>query len=338
LPAYRQALDRAMEYVITNDAFLTAYNVVNAVQNDAPSLIKNLSIFCPRHTSPDTFVSDMLHAIRDAGLEGGEVFARPAESSGISFINFGCASDASATFVLVTVSAFPNIPAVNYLPLDDISWSLPVVCCEKTYFPRQLVPPLQKIAFSTNHKLLSLYSKAIDIRDGTGVFLPRANSASVEALLLVSAPAEDVTEVSYTLPAPSGGAGITVTTTSDSLSQTGGSTLASYEDTAVNKDFLCDGMWDILRDFASWMIRFPAVPFDMFCLPHYFDGNAVAYLHHAAVQQHLYHPTATPLDWYIYASKLSMMNYVGLRSFFILPLFIANNPHRNLVLANPSSA
>ena len=307
IPNYRWALESALTFAISQDALLTAYNVINSIRNEDPILIKTLSLYAPRGADVNAFVQQLLNVIRDGGLEGSEVFARPAETNGVALIQFVDNSLPSQAFVLVTVSQFPTLPpATEDMAIDDITWSVPVTSCDKTWHPNQLLPYLQDKAFAVNPKLQTMYSYAIQDRQAAGFSLPDERSTKLEEALTV-----------HVDPVPS---------------------VSAYAQ-SIDALCLCDKAWDVLTEFSEYLIQFESIPFDKFRLPGYeagFNAMPVMHLHHTARQ------VATPghnaLDKYIAASKVSMTHRMGLWTLLTMPFFLENNPYRASALESPYHA
>lgn len=311
LKGYRKALEVAIEFAIRQDAILTAYNCINAVRNEEVSIIKNLSLYAPRDIAMETFLDQMLQAIRDSGLEEGEVFLRPPHpDTGVAFIMYGEAAAATDTFVLVTASTFPDVQGTPPWPLDEITWSLPVTCCGLTWHPRLLLPPLQERAFQFNFKLQDLYVKGVADREATGANFPHdkirawAAAQTVRKVPTVLPPLAD--NHAYMMDFPNA-------------------------DTYNFKLSIAMDSWDLMKDLTDWLIGFPQFPYHLFNFPAHVDIATLGYLHAAARQELEIKPRAA-LDCYIYASRMSITHRVGLWVLLTLPLFVGPSSYRDMAL------
>ena len=295
-----------MDYAMHQEAVLTAYNVVDSLKQDTPSVARSLALYAPRGTTRDEFVSELLEIIRDTGLEGAEVFAKTAAASGVTFVTFA-ETGGPASYVLVTVSDFPvfTAPPVSAVtPLDDITWSLPVVCCGKTWYPRFLLPELQRLAFSEATKLHAIFGHAIDTREAAGWDMP--TDKTEKWFNKIPAPAAETPPPAYL-----------------------------HE---VDMECLCDDAWDGIAEFAAWLIQLETLPLARIQLPYGFDLNSLMYLHTLARHQYQFAATTTqtPLTTYIYASMASPMHRLGLSALLVLPFFMGTkNPYRAQVSQAP---
>jgi len=310
LQNYRFVLETALSFAISQDAFITAYNVINSIRNSDAIEIKTLSLYSPRGVHVNDFVQQLLNIIRDAGLNQAEVFARPAETNGVALIRFVDSSAPSESFVVVTVSQFPTLPPhTDTLTIASLSWKLPVLSCGKTWHPNQLLPDFQDIAFSSNPKLQNTYQYALTSRQSSGYEMP------AERVLVTTAIA---TSIESPAPTP---AEVPVPTVSPYVQ-------------SIDSQCLCDKSWDALVEFAEYLIEFDAFPFDRFKLPGYESGfNAGPVMHlHTTARQIKAGEDYTALDKYIAASKVSMTNRIGFWLLLTLPYFLESNPYRTNVL------
>jgi hypothetical protein len=294
LPVYAHALDTAMDYAMHQEAVLTAYNAINSLRQDTPAAVRSLALYAPRGVKRDDFVVGLMDAVRDAGLEGAEIYAKIAYTSGVTFVSLA-ERDGPATYVLVTVTDFPVFvapPVAPTTPLEDITWSLPVLCSGKTWYPRFLLPELQRVAFAGAVKLHAILGKTIADREAAGWDMPTEKTEKWFAKVPSTAAA--------------------------------GSPPPAYTN-AVDMECLCDDAWDGLAAFAAWLIQQEFLPLDRVQLPFGFDTNSLAYLHAFARQRHHCCPAETPLSAYIYASMASPMHRVGFTVLLILPFFLGTN-------------
>ena len=295
-----------MDYAMHQEAVLTAYNAINSLKQDAPSVARSLALYAPRGSTRDQFVSGLMEAIRDAGLEGAEVFAKTAAVSGVAFVTLA-ETGGPASYVLVTVTDFPTFtapPISADTPLDDITWSLPVLCCGKTWYPRFLLPELQRVAFGGVAKLHAILGQAIAAREAAGWDMPTEKTE--KWFNKVPAPAADTPPPAY-------------------LNE-------------VDMECLCDDAWDGMAEFAAWLIQLETLPLARIQLPYGFDLNSLAYLHTLARHQYQFATatTQTPLSTYIYASMASPMHRLGLSALLVLPFFMGSkNPYRTQVCQAP---
>jgi hypothetical protein len=223
---------------------------------------------------------------------------------------YGEAAAATDTFVLVTVSTFPDVQGVPPPPLDDITWSLPVTCCGETWHPRLLLPPIQEKAFQSNFKLQDLYARGAADREAAGAIFPhdkiRAWTAAqaAEKVPVALPPLSD--NRAYMMDFPDA-------------------------DTYNFKLSVCTDSWEIMKDFTDWLLGFPQFPYQLFNFPAHVDVTTLAYLHAAARREMELKPRAA-LDCYIFASRMSITHRVGLWVLFTLPLFIGPSSYRDMAL------
>jgi hypothetical protein len=163
---YLKALDAVMAFAVSQDSIMTAYNVINSVQSREPIVVKSLTLYAPTGADPWLFAQQIVDV--SGGLQSPLTRIHTALVTLIQYTN---PFKTTETCILATVSTFPSL-GVAAQRLADFTWSLPVVCCDKTWFPLQLVPELQLQAFQSNSKMLYFYKKALDTRRAVGGEFP----------------------------------------------------------------------------------------------------------------------------------------------------------------------
>lgn len=302
--AFLHALDVAMSYAMCQEAVMTAYAAINSLRQDTAAVAKSLSLYAPRGVGRDAFVAGLMGAVRDSGLEGAEVYTRPPGVSGVAFVTLN-ETGAAMGFVLATVSEFPVLDVLpGEAPLEDITWSLPLVCCGKTWYPRFLLPELQRIAFAANPKLEGMLSRAIADRLAAGWEMPAEKTAkwfTSAVPLAVTVSAKQAAEPAEASPSP---------------------------DEHVFPAFSSEA-WATMTAFASWLIQFEYIPVDEFVLPPGFNIQPLLYLHFAAR-----HESAAPdaFSAYAWAVKRSPMYAPGMWTLLLLPYFMEGCAFRDVLL------
>ena len=176
--------------------------------------------------------------------------------------------------------------------MDDLTWSLPVLCCGKTWYPRFLLPELQRLAFASGAtKLHAILDKTIADREAAGWDMPI-----------------EKTEKWFNKgPAPAAA-----------------TPPPAYLNT-VDMECLCDDAWDGMTQFTAWLIHQEFLPVASIQLPYGFDTATLSYLHTLARQRHACFPEDAPISSYIYASMASPMHRMGFTTLLVLPFFIGSN-------------
>ena len=299
---FQMALESAMTYCVMQDAYLTAYSVINSLKvGSKPATLKSLSIFAPRQSVKDEFVNSLADYIHHhlLGYDSFEIYVKDVSTTGVTYLYF-------QDKVLVSVSAFPEslnaLLADSKLALEDVTWSVPVTCSKATWYPKQLLPEVMNDIFTeqSSDKMVGALNLAIRDRREACASMPSPSTSESYAALHKRVQPEQIAvpvEPHHHLPLP---------TPQRAVSCWPG--ISMY-------------MWTAMDDFAGWLIQFEEIPYDNFVFPPgSMDIAALSYLQYTARQQYILYPYNSPLENYIYASKMTAVNRAGFWSLLLLPL------------------